>query len=193
MRFKLSLLLIMLFAWHVTYCQQDKNPLNDTLELKNYAIKVYTTNDGLPSNSTTSAITDEKGFLWVGTQNGLCRFDGYSFKTFVNIPGDTTSLTNNYVNALIMDKSGRIWVGTLDGLNLLDPVTEKFTRFSHHDENPRSLSNNKVWSLLADRDNNIWVGTDDGFDKFVENSRDFDVYQPNALNPYAMKGKSVNS
>ncbi len=183
----------MLFAWHVTYCQQDKNPLNDTLELKNYAVKVYTTNDGLPSNSTTSAITDEKGFLWVGTLNGLCRFDGYSFKTFVNIPGDTTSLTNNYVNALIMDKSGRIWVGTLDGLNLLDPVTEKFTRFSHHDDKPRSLSNNKVWSLLADKDNNIWVGTDDGFDKFVEKSRDFDVFQPNASNPYAIKGKSVNA
>lgn len=183
----------MLFAWHATYCQQDKNRLNDTLEFKNYAVKVYTTNEGLPSNSTTSAITDEKGFLWVGTLNGLCRFDGYSFKTFVNIPGDTTSLTNNYVNALIMDKSGRIWVGTLDGLNLLDPVTEKFTRFSHQDNKPRSLSNNKVWTLLADKDNNVWIGTDDGFDKFVEKSRDFDVYQPNASNPYAMKGKSVNS
>jgi len=183
----------MLFAWHVTNGQQDRSRLNDTLELKNYAVKIYTTSEGLPSNSTTSAITDEKGFLWVGTLNGLCRFDGYSFKTFVNIPGDTTSLTNNYVNALIMDKSGRIWVGTLDGLNLLDPVTEKFTRFSHQDNKPRSLSNNKVWALLADRDNNIWVGTDDGFDKFVEKSRDFDVYQPNVSDPYAMKGKSVNA
>jgi len=193
MRFKLNLLLIILFVWHSSYSQQVKSQLNDTLELKNYAIKVYTTNEGLPSNGTTSAITDKKGFLWVGTQNGLCRFDGYTFKTFVNVPGDTTSLTNNYVNALIQDKNGRIWVGTLDGLNVLDPLTEKFTRFSHHDERPRSLSNNKVWSLLADRDNNIWVGTDDGFDKFVEKSKDFDIFEPNASNPNAMKGKSVNS
>jgi len=137
------------------YAQVNKPQKNDIPELKNYAIKTYNINSGLPSNSTTCAIKDKSGFLWVGTENGLCRFDGYSFKTFVNVPGDSTSLTNNYINALIEDKKGRIWVGTLDGLNLLDPLTEKFKRFNHQDQVQGSLSNNKIWSLLADRDNNI--------------------------------------
>lgn len=165
----------------------------DIPEIKSYAIKTYTVNNGLPSKATTCAIKDKNGFLWVGTENGLCRFDGYNFKTFINTPGDSTSLTNNYVNAVVEDKRGRIWVGTLDGLNLLDPLTEKFKRFTHTDQIPSSLSNNKIWAIFADNENNIWIGTDDGFDHFIEKSGTFEVFQPNPLNINAIKGKSVNS
>lgn len=179
--------------WQFSYGQLTGSPAGDTLVLKNYAIKTYTTNDGLPSNGTTCAITDRNGFLWIGTQNGLCRFDGYSFKIFVNIPGDSTSLTNNYINAITEDKKGRIWVGTLDGLNLLDPVTEKFRQFSHADHQRGSLSNNKVWSLLADREGEVWIGTDDGFDRFIEEKGSFRIFQPSASNSRSIKGKSINS
>lgn len=160
---------------------------------ENYALKTYTTNDGLPSKNTTAALKDRRGFMWIGTENGLCKFDGYTFKTFVNVPGDRTSITNNYINALIEDKRGRIWVGTMDGLNLLDPVTEKFTRFYHSEGVTGSISNNKIWSVLADHQGAVWIGTDDGFNQFVEKSHSFIVYQPDASNRYAMKGKSVNA
>jgi len=184
---------ILLFA-QAGYGQFNNHPhTNDIPEPKSYAIKTYDINSGLPSNSTTCAIKDKDGFLWVGTENGLCRFDGYTFKIFINIPGDSTSLTNNYINTIIEDKKGRIWVGTLDGLNLFDPLTEKFKRFSHQDHVAASLSNNKIWSLLADKDNNIWIGTDDGFDRFVEKTKNFEIFQPNASDADAMKGKSVNS
>ncbi|OKS85400.1 hypothetical protein RG47T_0846 [Mucilaginibacter polytrichastri] len=173
---------------------QNGKPANDDFgSLKNYAINTYNINNGLPSKSTTSAIKDRNGFLWVGTQNGLCRFDGYRFKTFINIPGDSTSLTSNYINVITEDKKGRIWVGTLDGLNLLDPLTEKFRRFNHQDQVPGSLSNNKIWSLLADKYNNIWIGTDDGFDRFIEKNQTFEVFQPNPADADAIKGKSVNA
>ncbi len=191
--FNILPVVLICLSCQIAYAQFNKPQNNDIPELKNYAIKTYDINNGLPSNSTTCTIKDKNGFLWVGTENGLCRFDGYIFKTFVNIPGDSTSLTNNYINTIIEDKVGRIWVGTLDGLNLLDPLTEKFKRFSHQDQVQGSLSNNKIWSLLADRDNNIWVGTDDGFDRFIERSRNFEVYQPNTSNPNAIKGKSVNA
>ena len=175
------------------YAQVNKAQNSVVPELKDYAIKNYNINNGLPSNSTTCVIKDRSGFLWVGTENGLCRFDGYTFKTFINIPGDSTSLTNNYINTITEDKKGRIWVGTLDGLNLLDPLTEKFKRFNHQDQVPGSLSNNKIWALLADKDNNIWIGTDDGFDRFIEKTRTFEVFQPNAADVNAIKGKSVNA
>ena len=55
-----------------------------------YVIKTYGINEGLPSKNTTAALKDKRGFIWVGTENGLCKFDGYSFKIYVNIPGDTT-------------------------------------------------------------------------------------------------------
>ncbi|MBE9582988.1 response regulator [Mucilaginibacter sp. JRF] len=159
----------------------------------NYALKTYTTNDGLPSKTTTCAFTDKRGFLWVGSENGLCKFDGYTFKTFVTIPGDSTTITSNYVNAIVEDSKGRLWVGTMDGLNLFDPLTEKFVRFYHDDKDGHSLSNNKIWSLLADTKGRIWVGTDDGFNQYNEGSHKFTVYQPEAASATAMKGKSVNA
>lgn len=187
------LFVLIILSGQTVHSQVNRPQNNVVPELKDYAIKNYNINNGLPSNSTTAIIKDKKGFLWVGTENGLCRFDGYTFKIFINIPGDSTSLTNNYINAITEDKTGRIWVGTLDGLNLLDPLTEKIKRFTHQVHVAGSLSNNKIWSLLADKDNNIWVGTDDGFDRFVETTKSFEVFQPNASDVNAIKGKSVNA
>jgi ligand-binding sensor domain-containing protein/signal transduction histidine kinase/DNA-binding response OmpR family regulator len=160
---------------------------------KDFALVTYTINEGLPSRNTTTAIKDKYGFMWVGTQNGLCKFDGYNFKTFQNNQLDSNSISNNFVNAIVTDKQGRLWVGTMDGLNLFDPLTEKFTRFFHKDNQKASLSNDKVWSLLTDARGNIWIGTDDGFNKYNPKANCFEVYRPNAGNAFAMKGKSVNA
>jgi ligand-binding sensor domain-containing protein/signal transduction histidine kinase/DNA-binding NarL/FixJ family response regulator len=160
---------------------------------EHYVLKTYGINDGLPSKSTTAALKDKRGFVWVGTENGLCKFDGYSFKTYVNIAGDSTSLTNNYINAIVEDRNGIFWVATMNGLNRFDPVTEKFERFYHKENDRTSLSNNKIWSLLIDKTDKLWVGTDDGFDLFNKNSKTFKIYQPDIKNPFAIKGKSVNA
>ncbi|WP_069659629.1 hybrid sensor histidine kinase/response regulator transcription factor [Arcticibacter eurypsychrophilus] len=192
----LSLSLFLLYfviSLNGAIAQVWNNTLVKGLRPENYAIKTYTTNDGLPSKNTTAALKDRRGFMWIGTENGLCKFDGYTFKTFVNIPGDPTSITNNYINALIEDQRGRIWVGTMDGLNLLNPLTEKFSRFYHGEGITGSISNNKIWSVLADQEGLIWIGTDDGFNQFVEKNHSFIVYQPDTSNRYAMKGKSVNA
>lgn len=158
-----------------------------------YVLKTYGINDGLPSRNTTVALKDKRGFVWIGTENGLCKFDGYSFKIYVNIAGDSTSLTNNYINAIVEDSHGIFWVATMNGLNRFDPVTEKFERFYHKENDKTSLSNNKVWSLLIDKTNKLWVGTDDGFNLYNKKSKTFTVYQPDAKKAYAIKGKSVNA
>lgn len=156
-------------------------------------MKIYGTNDGLPSKNTTATLRDRRGFIWVGTENGLCRFDGYTFKVFANHAGDSTSISNNFINAIVEDHQGKIWVATMDGLNLLDPLTETFTRFLHRDNNIRSLSNNKVWSILCDKKGIMWFGTDDGFNQYVPSRKDFIVYKPNPASKKSMMGKSVNS
>ncbi|WP_316825496.1 two-component regulator propeller domain-containing protein [Pedobacter miscanthi] len=191
--FRVVLYVVLLLATQVGYCQVNRHTGSDFDRLKSFTVKTYSINDGLPSKSTTSIIRDRHGFMWVGTQNGLSRFDGYQFKTFANIPGDSTSLTNNYITVITEDKKGRLWVGTQDGLNLFDPMTEKFRRFCHNEHISTSLSNNKVWALLADSNNNIWIGTDDGFNRFIEKSQSFEIFQPNSSDPGAMKGKSVNA
>ena len=157
------------------------------------ALKSYSIADGLPSKNTTATIQDRRGFIWVGTQNGLCRFDGFGFKIFSTNIRDKKTITNNYINALCEDKQGNLWVATMDGLNRFDPDTETFERFYHHKNDPASLSNNKVWSLLCDRKGIIWIGTDDGFNKYLPKQRAFRVYKPDSSKKGRMQGKSVNA
>jgi ligand-binding sensor domain-containing protein len=159
----------------------------------NYALKTYTISDGLPSKNTTATFKDKRGFIWVGTENGLCRFDGYTFKIFYHKPGDRSSISNNFISTIVEDRKGRLWVGTMDGLNVMDPLTEKFQSFYHSESIASSISNNKIWSLLCDKQGIIWVGTDDGFNRYQEATKSFTVYQPNQKLPNAMVGKSVNS
>lgn len=156
------------------------------------AVKTFTAQDGLPSRNTTAALKDSRGFMWIGTENGLCKFDGYTFKTFVNVPGDSTTITNNFINTIIEDRQGRLWVGTMDGLNLFDPLSEKARRFVHNENARGTISNNKIWSLLCDKQGQIWVGTDYGFNAYNPKSQTFQVYLPNAR-PGSMRGKSVNA
>lgn len=158
-----------------------------------FALKTFTAREGLPAKNTTAAIKDSRGFMWFGTENGLCKFDGYTFKTFVHVAGDSSSITSNYINTLVSDKKGQIWVGTMDGLNRFNPITETSVRFYHNPNKPTSLSNNKIWSLLCDKQGLLWVGTDYGFNRYNEKQNSFSVYQPNAKRQYAMKGKSVNA
>lgn len=181
------------FLLQHSYGQIWKKGRINNAETENDAITRYTILNGLPSRNSTTVIKDSRGFMWIGTENGLCKFDGYTFKNYINKKGDSTSISNNFINALIEDKRGRIWVGTMDGLNVFDPATEKFSRFYHNKRKQNSLSNNKVWSLLADHIDRVWVGTDDGFNLFEENTRTFKTYRPDASDRYAMKGKSVNA
>ncbi|MGQ7854483.1 hybrid sensor histidine kinase/response regulator [Pedobacter sp. WC2501] len=156
-------------------------------------IKAYTISDGLPSKNTTATIKDSRGFIWVGTENGLCRFDGFNFKVFSSKTGDRNTLTNNYINALCEDRNGKIWIATMDGLNLFDPLSETFQRFFHNDSQPGSLSNNKVWAILCDKAGVVWIGTDDGFNRYLPSKKEFLVYRPNAAAAGSMLGKSVNA
>lgn len=122
------------------------------------AFDYYSLAEGLPQSSVNTMLQDTYGFLWFGTQDGLCRFDGYSFRIFRHNPNDSASLTNNYVNILYQDKAGILWVGTNNGLNVYNPKTDKFTRL-YHTEQPGSLHNDNISCLLEDRHGNFWVGS----------------------------------
>ena len=83
--------------------------------------------DGLSQNTAFSILFDSKGFMWVGTYNGLNRYDGYEFKIFRSSPGNPSSFTNNRVIKLWEDNRGFIWLETYDGYyHFFNPVTEVF-------------------------------------------------------------------
>ncbi len=116
--------------------------------------------NGLSQSFVTCIIQDRQGFMWIGTQDGLNKFDGYTFTVYKSVAGDTTTVSNNYINTIYESSSGEIWVGTEAGLNRFDKTTETFTRYLHDPKNPKSISESFVWSICEGADSSLWVGTE---------------------------------
>ena len=120
--------------------------------------------DGL-SQSTAYAIHQDKlGFIWIGTQAGLNRYDGHEFKVFANEPFDSTTVADGWIMDIDEDDSGRIWLAmqNSNSLDMFNPVTETFTHFSYSEEDSTTIPDGRVRSLLTTRDGTLWVGTDKG-------------------------------
>ena len=84
---------------------------------------------GLSQNTINAIFQDQQGFLWVGTNDGLNRFDGYHFKVYTFDSFDSLSLSDNRIQAIYESRQGRLWVGTANGLNCFDRKKGHFRRF----------------------------------------------------------------
>ncbi len=103
---------------------------------------------------------DSNGFLWIGSQEGLARYDGYDLKFYTYVPFDSTSLSNNWVSDIKEDKNGNLWVSTWGGgLDYFNQRTEKFARFLQETNSPKSISCKNVRSIIANDDGTVWIGT----------------------------------
>ena len=115
--------------------------------------------DGLPSSTVWKIAQDRDGYIWIGTADGLARYDGVDFRVFRNDPADAASLSGADVSALFVDRDNRIWCGGEDvGLNRLDARRRGFTHFRHAPGDPHSLAGNDVWAIAQDAAGAIWTG-----------------------------------
>jgi len=139
-------------------------------------IEVYSIEHGLSQTRVTSIVQDEKGYLWVGTQDGLNLFDGYTFQVFHHNPLDTNSISNNYIRDLHEDENGNLWIATSYGLNRYDLEKGVFQRFHHDDNDPNSLSSNLIYDLFQDNEGNLWIKTLETLDKYIPAKESFKHY-----------------
>jgi ligand-binding sensor domain-containing protein/signal transduction histidine kinase len=114
---------------------------------------------GLSQSSAWSIIQDRKGFLWIGTADGLNKYDGYSFRIFRNDPADSSSLSNNTVWSLCEDRNGMIWVGTVAGVHRYDPNTEKFSRLADRAKYAGTYLETLTNGILEDHLGVLWFST----------------------------------
>ena len=151
--------------------------------------------DGESIQSRVMSIAqDNYGFLWMGTTDGLYRYDGYSLKSYQHERSDPKSLADDTVGVVYKDRAGILWVGTsFGGLERLDPATDTFTNYRHHAGDPRSLSNNDVLSVYQDHSGVIWVGTSGGLDRLDSSSGAFLHYRHNAHDPASLSDDTVLS
>ncbi len=118
---------------------------------------------GLSQTIVNAMAQDRRGFMWFVTEDGLNRFDGYTFEVFKHNAADAASLAHNEIKCVFEDRAGILWVGSFyRGLERFDPATKRFSHFQHDPANPRSLSNDIVWTVLEDRAGRLWVGTGGG-------------------------------
>jgi PAS domain S-box-containing protein len=150
---------------------------------------------GLSQNTVFCFLQDSIGFLWTGTQNGLNRYDGHTFKVYYNDPGDPNSLSHGFVISIYEDQSGILWIGTWGGgLNKFDRETETFTTYKHIPGNAKSLSNNNVRAICEDNSGTLWIGTDNGLNRFDREKQEF-IHYPvgKSIDSSKPNGQRINS
>lgn len=126
----------------------------------------FSTGNGLSQNRIFDITQDKLGFIWIGTEDGLNRYDGYNFKIYKNIPGDSTSLIANTVFKLLITQSGDLWISnSLYGLSKFNSENETFINYQNDHSDPNTLISNRVRDISEDKKGNLWICTHDkGFD-----------------------------
>jgi ligand-binding sensor domain-containing protein len=127
--------------------------LSCTVAGQSWYFRHYQVENGLSNNAVICCIQDKKGFLWLGTKDGLDRFDGYSFKVFRNDPDDSASIGSNFIRSLHIDANDVLWVGTERGLYKYDASTESFsllpTPFTEQVSDIKSDKNGNLWFVSS--------------------------------------------
>ncbi|MEM9339089.1 MAG: two-component regulator propeller domain-containing protein [Bacteroidota bacterium] len=140
--------------------------------------KKITTDEGLIDGTVSCTLRDDYGFLWFGTQNGLCRYDGYEFDGFRN-ENDIKLFPSNQITSLA-SKDTLIFIGTMLGLSQYDWRSEQFSMFQLDDPDPNSISNTRINNLQLDSKKRLWISTDKGLFLYQEERQDFKRYAPSS-------------
>jgi ligand-binding sensor domain-containing protein/tRNA A-37 threonylcarbamoyl transferase component Bud32 len=144
--------------------------LNPQKAVTQYIIDGWTTETGLPQSSVWAVRQTSDGYLWIGTEEGLVRFDGVKFTVFDE--DNTPAMSTNYIRCLFEDSKKNLWIGTLDG-GLLIYKNGEFKQFTgNHD-----LSHYTIYAIHEDSFHNIWIGTDEkGLFQWNEGTNSCRVY-----------------
>lgn len=147
------ILMLVLFFFLIGYSPAIFS-LDQQKNISQYLIDSYSTADGLPQNSILSIVQTDDGYLWMGTYEGLVRYNGLDFETFNK--KNVSNIKNNSISSLCKDSKNRLWIGTPDGL--ICYRNEKFVRYSVED----GLVGNFILKIYEDSNKKIWIGTTDG-------------------------------
>ena len=178
-------------------------------QTEEYIFRQLTDADGLSQSTIFAMIQDKDGYLWLGTIDGLNRYDGYEFRVYVNDPSDAASISDNFISALYEDSDGFIWVGTVNGyLNSFDKKNEVFKKYFINDffstvkspdvnfyEYPLAFSRNQINTITAiteDNEGYLWIGTwGNGLIKFDKKNNKGIHYYNDPDNPFSISSNRV--
>lgn len=147
---RIAYLIFLTFFLSQTYAQNG-----------DYIFKHISSSEGLSQNSVISINQDKLGQIWLGTRDGLNKYDGKNFTVYKNNPNDSSSISNSDILSIEEGENGYLWVGTYNGLNKYDPLEDSFKSYFHTDQSS-TLSNNTIWTIEELKDGTVWIGTSNG-------------------------------
>ena len=147
---------------------------------------------GLSDSVVTCMLQDRKGFLWIGTENGLNKYDGYRFKRYRHDPEDPHSLGDNDILTLYEDRQGIMWVSTADSLHTYDPANDQFLRYSCEEDEAHCLDAGEIKSIFEDQNHTLWIGSEEGLYVYKRNEKKFLRFTSDPNNTSHLTGELVN-
>ncbi|MDR7130219.1 signal transduction histidine kinase/ligand-binding sensor domain-containing protein/DNA-binding response OmpR family regulator [Algoriphagus sp. 4150] len=141
-------------------------------------------NDGLSQGSVYAICQDYTGLIWIGTRDGLNKYDARKFTVYRNLQGDSTSLSDNYVISMLEDSKHRLWVGTYYGLNVFDRDKDQFERIALKDFKGVVLHSQPIiYSIFEDGSGTLWISTGKGVFRIDEGKNDAELVFHSTLFP----------
>lgn len=145
-------------------------------------IRHWSIQEGLSQGVVNRITQDDQSLMWFATEDGLNRFDGYSFSVFRYDPDLKSSIADNYISNIFKDSEGILWVSSRKGLLKFDPDVETFTLFQHDFENRERYTFNDVSFITEGAAGNLWIGWyGSGFASFDRSTHAFVPYTPETL------------
>lgn len=128
--------------------------LCDAARAEQFPTRVYTTADGMVSDRVSQIVRDPRGFLWFCTEQGLSRFDGYTFTNYTTAQG----LPSNWINDLLITRDGQYWIATEGGLCRFDPDSRARPVMAVYQPSGDAVGS-RITTIIEDRKGKIWCGT----------------------------------
>ncbi len=165
------------------------------LKPRNLLFSRLTPENGLSQAAVSQIVQDRHGFIWIGTQEGLNRYDGKSFKIYEHDAEDPSSISNDWIKTLLVDQRGDLWVGTENGgLNRYRHDIDNFQSFRHNPNDNYSLSSDRIRVVYQDKQGIFWIGTDGGgLDRFDPDQGVFEHFRHDSANAQSLPSNVILS
>ena len=152
--------------------------------------------DGIPNNSVTDIIQDELGFIWLGTKDGLCRYEapGLVKNYKVNDPEIDGGLESSNISRLYIDSKQNLWIGTrLGGLSKFDQSSDTWKTYRYDSDDNTSISNDEILAITEDSEGRLWVGTENGLNVYNYETEKFVRFRVNKSDSTALQAEAILS
>ncbi|MGL5347982.1 MAG: ligand-binding sensor domain-containing protein [Peptostreptococcaceae bacterium] len=174
---KLKVLVIFSIMIFQILCTYTLNVYGLDINFKNIKVE-----DGLSQSTVEAIYQDSKGYIWIGTNDGLNKYNGHEFEVYRHNTKSENSIANNYIVDIKEDKKGNIWVGTAHGVSKIDGKSNKITNYYEEDDKG-NLSHNNIGEILITDKNDIIIGTTNGVNLYDEEQDKFERILEKELSP----------